>query len=314
MNPTLQQLFNHYRKTGFPYYDDSLLYQIHNLKRFLQQKEQNIKPLFPKNIIGMNLINSAFPQRFHIPIPNALSPIQVFYNDKLLYDFLQRLLNNCTKRNRKISDAEFRSLIKIYPNVKIPFCANPNWTYLIIKNYANPYANLLDLNPNIAGNLLATLKIGANYSAIVQDNTLLDAFHNFIQKFGNPYTQYTLFQKQNQISIGNRYDIIIITITPYQYKLQNNQFNFQNKIQALQYINQQLNFAFNHVKSGGKILCLYPTLRNNPKISKNEFLQLFQQNALRTLDIFYAQKNKKNKKPQTQTFDLAFLLKRKNQY
>ena len=111
-----EQIFEYYRKNGFPYYNVSLEDRI---SKFAKMRRKNYLSLVQDKTIaqtmtGLGELWTYFPHAFAVQCENMLSPLQAFTDDKTL----KMAIDKRIKYGSYINDSGMRKAIKIATGVQ----------------------------------------------------------------------------------------------------------------------------------------------------------------------------------------------------
>lgn len=103
----VDEIFNYYRKNGFPYFNLNSIERSVIFDKLVQFDSSNIVEgvVLKQYMLGLNLCNYYFPEMFSVKSPKMRTPIELFENDNLFKNAIRKRLNYGI-----ISDASIRRM------------------------------------------------------------------------------------------------------------------------------------------------------------------------------------------------------------
>jgi len=154
LNNYAEEIFNHYRLIGFPYYSLSF-------EEKLKDYRKTEKYLLEKNLIEdksvkqtMHLLGVAwnyFPHAFDVKCGNKRTPIEVFNDDELFMKAIKKRL----KHGTYISDSGIRKILRIYSNTQSVSNFRPTAATAIYDHFLTDNESIvLDMSGGWGGRML----------------------------------------------------------------------------------------------------------------------------------------------------------------
>jgi len=117
MEEYVEAVFNYYREYGFPYFEYDLDKNRKKFKDLVLSIERNgffAGDIIKQYMVGLDLAWSYFPHVWNIRQGNCLTPMEVFNNDELFKQAIQRRI----KLGDAINDNMIRKILCIFKNTK----------------------------------------------------------------------------------------------------------------------------------------------------------------------------------------------------
>jgi hypothetical protein len=205
MDNYVQEVFDFYKKNGFPYFD---------LDKSQQQKVFDKMVLFDTNTLilednklkqvmhGLNLVNYYMPHMWHTKSHSFRAPIECFNNDELL----MKAIRKRTKMGSNMSDAGMRKSLSWTHGTHRVSNFRPTIAKYIYDNYSGD-GNVLDFSSGYGGRLL-----GAMTSKRVKKYTGVDPCKETytqlleLAKMGNKYVELHN-EPFEDVKLNEKYDL-----------------------------------------------------------------------------------------------------------
>lgn len=179
-------VFNHYRKSGFPFKDITETYTNYLIDEFVKFKPKEENGIIIHNTAGQNLCEYFFPNIYECHRKGCVSPLESWQDD----EYLKKLVKNRLQYADRLTPAAFRTGIKL-----TKACVS-NFKPAIAKYLYSQYCingKLLDYSCGFGSRMLAAMSLGMEYSGFEP----AEKTHANLLKFG------TFLQKR----IGGSFDI-----------------------------------------------------------------------------------------------------------
>lgn len=217
-----QEVFNHYRNHGFPYFPQDKLWRINEFQKFLDFNDSN---MLLNGIIGQSMHGLAFcwsfmPHAFNVDCNGLKSPLNAFYDD----DILKSVINKRIKFGDNISDNGIRKTLKIHTGVQSVSNFRPTAASVIYKHFAENKV-VWDMSSGYGGRLLGAYKAGVKKYIGTEPctetfnglNEIVKYMDDFNKHLIIPYskTEFELHQIGSQDFIPNEKVDLCFTSPPY---------------------------------------------------------------------------------------------------
>ena len=265
-----EELFNEMRKSSFPYPKKIELEKAICAIDHFCAKETSLKKAqggFTYSHAGMHLINPLFPQVFGMKTSGCISPVEIFNNDQMLRDCINRTIVYA----RAKTIAAVRSGLKTYRNNRAVSAFPPLWAKTILGQEAPRGSILLDFCCGFGGRLLGAYASGMISSYIGIDPLATNiASHIELQSLITEHAKLRGREFNTQFLLGTAEDKIgeikgpidiVMTSPPYfdkeLYSSQDNQcyIKFPDYAKWIsEWLEPVIQKAGSLVRSGGKII------------------------------------------------------------
>lgn len=152
----VEEIFEHYRKNGFPYFNLSFVERSIIFDKLVQFDSSNIIDgvELKQYMLGLNLCNYFFPEMFSVKSPKRITPIELFENDNLFKNAIRKRL-----KYGIVSDASVRKLCAWANGSYRVSNFRPTVAKYIYDNYSGEGV-VLDPSSGYGGRLLGALSSG----------------------------------------------------------------------------------------------------------------------------------------------------------
>lgn len=151
----LNEILNHYRRTGFPY-----------IKLNDHEKEDELNALskldtgklfdgenFLSDSTGVSLANSYHPHRYEVICNDHRTALYVFGRDWAL----KKCIEKCIRMSKGINDSKLRSMISIFEGVQVASNFPPGTAKAIYEHLAPDPCSVWDMSMGFGGRLLGAI-------------------------------------------------------------------------------------------------------------------------------------------------------------
>lgn len=153
----IDEVFNYYRKKGFPYFPIDEVFRKKEFEKFLKV---NYMSLYKDDIIGQHMAGLAYcwsfmPHAFNVQCNNLKTPLEIFNNDELL----KKVIYKRIKMGDNMSDNGLRKMLKIFTGTQSVSNFRPTAAAVIYELYGKN-KNVWDMSAGYGGRLLGAIKAG----------------------------------------------------------------------------------------------------------------------------------------------------------
>lgn len=153
----IDEVFNYYRKKGFPYFPTDEVFRKKEFEKFLKV---DYISLYKDDIIGQHMAGLAYcwsfmPHAFNVQCNNLKTPLEVFNNDELL----KKVIYKRIKMGDNMSDNGLRKMLKIFSGTQAVSNFRPTAAAVIYDLYGKN-KNVWDMSAGYGGRLLGAIKAG----------------------------------------------------------------------------------------------------------------------------------------------------------
>lgn len=153
----IDEVFNYYRKKGFPYFPTDEVFRKKEFEKFLKV---NYMSLYKDDIIGQHMAGLAYcwsfmPHAFNVQCNNLKTPLEIFNNDELL----KKVIYKRIKMGDNMSDNGLRKMLKIFTGTQSVSNFRPTAAAVIYELYGKN-KNVWDMSAGYGGRLLGAIKAG----------------------------------------------------------------------------------------------------------------------------------------------------------
>lgn len=151
----LEEVFNHYRSTGFPhlrYSQEESESEFRSLRTFDTTECWRDNNLLSCPV-GVGLANSFHPHRYGVVCNEHRTALYVFGRDHLL----KKAIAKCIRLSGGVNDAKMRSMLSIFEGVQVASNFPPGTAKAIYEKYVPDGGAVWDMSCGFGGRLLAAL-------------------------------------------------------------------------------------------------------------------------------------------------------------
>jgi hypothetical protein len=300
----IEEIFNYYRLTGFPYYptDDKIRLKNYNLLKNYNRDNIINNDIIKQTMHGLSICWSYFPHSFKVKSRNKLSPYEAFMDDEIFKKVIIKRL----KMGDNISDSGIRKMLKIYSGVQGVSNFRPTAAAGIYDIYCNSGVTW-DMSGGWGGRLIgANVSNVKKYIATEPSSLTYMGLIEMSKDFSNDFIEYEIIKigSENYLPDKNSIDLCF-TSPPYFNieKYSNEQSQSYIKFNTLDkwlngYIKQTINNCYYGLRKNGKLIINISNINSKINI-ENEIFNIIINNGfkyLKTLKLTLSNINFHNKK------------------
>jgi hypothetical protein len=160
----VEDVFNHYRKNGFPYFE---LTALEKQKELQAAKKYDFRRLIDhdnkvigQSMHGLGLAWSYMPHSFSVQCGNAKTPMEVFNDDELLRKVIRKRIS----MGDNMSDNGLRKMLKLFTGTQAVSNFRPTAAAAIYHHFRqSPEATVWDMSCGYGGRLLGAMLADVKY-------------------------------------------------------------------------------------------------------------------------------------------------------
>jgi len=179
-----KQIFDMYRKNGFPYFDTSMEFR---LKEYNKLKNYDYSKIFDKDLKiikqsmhGLSLAWSYMPHAFDVKCNNNMSPLEAFNNDEIFKKVIKKRL----KYGDNISKNGIRKTLKIFSGVQSVSNFRPTAAAYIYSHFCEKDDIVWDMSSGYGGRLLGAHLANVYYIGTEPASLTYQGLINLSKDFG----------------------------------------------------------------------------------------------------------------------------------
>ena len=209
-----QEIFNHYRNCGFPFFPTNNEWRKNELNKFLKFDNSNIikNNEITQTMHGLSFCWSYMPHAYNVACNGFKTPLQAFYDD----DIFKKVIDKRIKMGDNISDNGIRKMLKIYTGVQCVSNFRPT-SACAIYNLFGKNKVVWDMSCGYGGRLLGAYKAGVKkYIGTEPCTDTFNGLNNIIHDFMiNSSTEFDLYKLGSEDFIPNEEVDLCFTSPPY---------------------------------------------------------------------------------------------------
>jgi SAM-dependent methyltransferase len=209
-----QEIFNHYRNTGFPYFSTDYEWRKKELNKFLKFDDSDIikNDEITQTMHGLAFCWSYMPHAYNVACNGFNTPLWAFSND----DIFKKVIDKRIKMGDNISDNGIRKMLKIYSGVQCVSNFRPT-SASAIYNLFGKNKVVWDMSCGYGGRLLGAYKAGVKkYIGTEPCTETFNGLNNIINDFmTNSLTEFELHKLGSEDFIPNEEIDLCFTSPPY---------------------------------------------------------------------------------------------------
>lgn len=178
-----KQVFDYYRKNGYPYLPTDDRWRKEQLQDFLSFEDQSvcIDDKFQQTMHGLSYCWSFMPHSFNVKCGNKKTPLEAFNDD----DTLKKIIKKCIFfQKRNMSDTRIRSMSKIVSGVQGVSNFRPTTATCIYNKFAKGKV-VWDMSCGYGGRMLGAIKSGVKKYIGTEPCTV--TYENLINMYEKTY-------------------------------------------------------------------------------------------------------------------------------
>lgn len=156
-----QEIFEHYRKEGFPYFPTDDTWRQNEWRKFEKWCGDTVEEdKVRQTMHGLSLAWSYMPHSWDVRCNGLMTPKEAFENDEIFMKVIRKRM----RFGDNISDNGIRKMLKMFSGVQSVSNFRPSAAYGLYNKFTSPGASVLDTSCGFGGRLLGAIKADVNYT------------------------------------------------------------------------------------------------------------------------------------------------------